>query len=297
MSFSSEQKENIVSQSCRSSCCRRALLQGALFAKGNSGETVSIVVEKRYVAEFLSKIASEIYNVTPNISTFQDGGRRIALSFKSKSAAKYIANISHASDYFLAKCDLCTSSFLKGVFLAAGRISDPKKQYSLEFSVGERSELLVSFLETLGLTPRISEKQSGRVVYFKNSSDIEDFCGFAGLNKAMFSFMDAKVEGELRKNAMRVANCETNNIEKAVVAARRQLSVIQALDKSNLLSFLPEELEATARLRMKYADLSLAQLAAVSVPPISKPGLSHRLKKIIEIGEQLLKQKSMEEGG
>ena len=49
-----------------------------------------------------------------------------------------------------------------------------------------------------------------------------------------------------------------------------------------------EELEATARLRIKYRDLSLSQLAAVAVPAISKSGLSHRLKKIMEYSETLL---------
>ena len=88
-----------------------------------------------------------------------------------------------------------------------------------------------------------------------------------------------------------MANCETNNIAKTVDAARGQLEVIRALDEANLLSSLPDELEATARLRLQYSDLSLSQLAAVSVPPISKPGLSHRLKRIIEIGNNLLMRK------
>ena len=135
---------------------------------------------------------------------------------------------------------------------------------------------------------KISNKKSGDVVYFKDSSAIEDFYAFAGMNKAMFTMIDARAEGELRRNAMRVANCETNNIEKAVNAARRQLKVIAELDAANLLSSLPEELEETARLRQRYPDLSLSQLSQIAVPPISKPGLSHRLKKIVELGEQLL---------
>ena len=86
-------------------------------------------------------------------------------------------------------------------------------------------------------------------------------------------------------------NCETNNIAKAVNAAAKQLEVISKLEEQNLLSSLPEELEVTARLRLQNKDLSLSQLAAVAVPPISKPGLSHRLKKIMELGSQLLEEK------
>jgi len=43
---------------------------------------------------------------------------------------------------------------------------------------------------------------------------------------------------------------------------------------------------------MRYPDLSLAQLAAVSVPSITKSGLSHRLKKVMELGERLLENHS-----
>ena len=103
--------------------------------------------------------------------------------------------------------------------------------------------------------------------------------------------MNAKIEGELRNNANRVFNCDTNNIDKAVRASLKHISYISRLDEANLLSSLPEELEATARLRLLYKDYSLAQLAAISVPSISKSGLSHRLNKISEIAEKLLTKK------
>ena len=100
--------------------------------------------------------------------------------------------------------------------------------------------------------------------------------------------MNAKIESEFRNNTNRIVNCETNNISKSVMASHKQISVIDELERANLLSSLPEELEVTARLRIKYRDLSLSQLAAVSVPAISKSGLSHRLKKIMEYAETLL---------
>ena len=49
-----------------------------------------------------------------------------------------------------------------------------------------------------------------------------------------------------------------------------------------------DELEATARLRLQHRDMSLSQLAALITPKISKPGLSHRLKKITELAKELL---------
>jgi DNA-binding protein WhiA len=70
--------------------------------------------------------------------------------------------------------------------------------------------------------------------------------------------------------------------------SERQISIILKLDEMRLLSSLPEELEETARLKLRYPDLPLSTLAAQMTPAISKSGLSHRLKKIEEIGAKLL---------
>lgn len=290
MSFSNELKNSIIASTYKV-CCRKNLLMGVLFSKAAcDGENLSLTIEKEDTAIFISKLIKEFYTELPLINRLDKGGRCFSLSFKSKSAAKYISNIEN-SEYYLAKCDMCQSAFLKGVYLASGRLSDPAKQYSLDFSLADRCEMFSAHLDSLGIRSGISQKRSERIVYVKACDEIEEFCAFAGLNKGLFALIDARAEGEIRKNVMRVANCETNNIAKTVDAARGQLEVIRALDEANLLSSLPDELEATARLRLQYSDLSLSQLAAVSVPPISKPGLSHRLKRIIEIGNNLLMRK------
>lgn len=290
MSFSSEQRTFVINAQYKSSCCRRAILLGALAAKGSAvNNKVSISLERAETAELLSRFVGEFYGRRPGHIYPSSGGRRVVLEFESASAAKYILNLNNDA-FFIQKCDLCLSSFLRGIFIASGRMTDPKIQYSLEFSLGDRCEIFASFLKEYGMTPRISDKPSERILYFKNSTDIEDFCALAGLNRALFALMDAKVEGEIRKSAMRVANCETNNITRAVNAAKPQLNVICALNDSGLLSALPDELEQTARLRLMYPDYSLSQLAAVAVPAISKPGLSHRLKKIVELGGNILKK-------
>lgn len=289
MSFSSQQKEIIISGIYKSSCCRRTLLFGVLFAKANiENSKIVLTLEKPEYADFVAKLVREFYSKDVDIYRSEKGGRCIKLSFKSNSAEKYISDISGNSQILIQKCGNCLSSFLRGVFLAAGRVSNPEKQYSLDFSLGVRSEIFRDFLNGYGIPARISYKKSGTVLYVKSSSDIEDFYAYAGMNPAMFAIIEAKFEGEARKNIMRVTNCMTNNIQRAVDAAARQNQVISELEAANLLSSLPEELEQTARLRLKYPDLSLAQLAAIAVPSISKPGLSHRLKKIMELGTQLL---------
>ena len=49
---------------------------------------------------------------------------------------------------------------------------------------------------------------------------------------------------------------------------------------------MPEKLQETARLRLDYPELSLAQLAEAAVPQVTKSCLNHRLRKLVELGKE-----------
>ena len=67
--------------------------------------------------------------------------------------------------------------------------------------------------------------------------------------------------------------------EQALMPAVENLcATLRRLEEENLLSSLPDELSAAARLRLEYPEASLAHLAAMSVPPITKSGMNHRLQ-------------------
>ena len=291
MSFSTEQKCEIIRQAPKQLCCRRSILEGILASHSALGsEEIEISLDSTDTAEFVSALIGEIYTKSPVISTSHKGGRRRIVLFSSTSAARYLRSQRENGISYSEKCSGCLGAFLRGVFLASGRVSDPAKQYSLEFSLGDMTERFSSFFKAYGLTPRISYKPNETVIYFRNSTEIEDFFALAGMNHTAFALMNEKIQSEIRNNVNRIANCETNNIDKAVSASMSQISLIEELIKKGLISYLPDELELTARARMEHKDLSLSQLAAIITPPISKPGLSHRLKKITAIAEELLKK-------
>ena len=292
MSFSQKQKADIISQPIKTSCCKTAFLQGVLAARGHAvdGE-IHISIDGLESIEYVTNLIFDIYSKSAEVTSPKSGGRRKLLIFHAKSAEKYLNEINNGKMLHHEKCDLCLSSFLKGVFLASGRVSDPAKQYSLEFSVGVRVAAFSDFFEDIGLVPRVSEKKNESVVYFRNSTHLEDFFALAGMNQTAFDIMNAKIQGELRNTANRIVNCETNNIDRAVSASMSQIALIEELMEKGLLSLLPEELQSTARFRMENKDMSLSQLAGAITPPISKSGLSHRLKKITEMAEAVLKDK------
>lgn len=292
MSFSQEQKATIINQPVKTSCCKRALLHGVLAARGCvTGDNVSVSVDSLETANFIKGLIFDVYSKVANEVTSSAGGRRKILSFSAKSVTKYLNELDTDGISYSEKCPLCLSHFLKGLFLASGRVSDPVKQYSLEFSVGPRSKALFDFFVSINLAPKISVKKNETLVYFRNSTILEDFFALANMNHTAFDVMNAKIKGELRNTANRIANCETNNIDRAVSASMSQIALIEELVRRGLISLLPDELERTARFRMENKDMSLSQLAGAITPPISKSGLSHRLKKITEMAENILNGK------
>ena len=290
MSFSDNQKNEIINHQYKSVCCRRALLSGVLFAKGIfDGRSITISLGNDKICDFVSSLIGENFGKEPQFFNSRTGGRRKMLTFYSPAAIKYLTRLeSGDGEYFTSKCGFCKSSFLRGIFLASGTVSDPDKQYRLDLAPSVRARMLSEYLQNDGIF--LSERNDKGVtrLYTNKSSEIEDFFASLGLNSTMFTFMNKKIEGDLKNSVNRVRNCETNNIEKSVLASARQSEAIEALQKANMLSTLPEELEKTARLRLQFRDYSLARLAAEFTPPISKPGLSHRLNKIVEIADRLV---------
>ena len=294
MSVSHEQKSEIMSYTYKSSCCRRALLSGILFAKATcDGKKITLSLSKAEYVDYTTKLIQEFYGKS-EVYRSSSGGRSIFISFDSPAVAKYLIEVDSIVEFdmgkvFPRKCQACLCAFLRGVFLACGRLSDPKKQYALEFSLGARTEIFSELLRCLSMNPLVSHKKNGDVLYFRRGDDIEEFYGHAGLNNVVFDVIEQKITSLARRESQRYLNCVTRNFDRMAAVSERQIGIISKLEKHQLLSSLPDELEETARLKLKYPDLPLSALAAQMVPAISKSGLSHRLKKIEEVGARLLK--------
>jgi DNA-binding protein WhiA len=94
------------------------------------------------------------------------------------------------------------------------------------------------------------------------------------------------MEKELRNGVNRRCNCDTANLSKAVDAAQQQLMAIRQLKASGKLEQLPEKLQQAAALREENPEATLSELAELVEPPISKPAMSHRMRKLIELSEE-----------
>ena len=103
-----------------------------------------------------------------------------------------------------------------------------------------------------------------------------------GAPVAALDVISAKVERDMRNEINRKVNCDTANADKTVAAAQAQLSAIRAVEREYGLDGLPEGLQQAALLRIANPESSLADLARLASPPVSKSCMSHRLKKLLE---------------
>lgn len=291
MSFSQERKMELISQPIKSSQNRRALLNGIFFAKGLlCGEKISISLENDETVRFTSRLIKEFFGQEIK----EDGGasgRRRLFSFCSKGAAKFFHLIENGEEFISSESEEY-QYFLRGIVIASARITDPDKEYLLEFASVRPFELM-SFFSDNGIVTYMSERKRETLLYIKQNAMLEVFYAAAGMNGMLFTLINSKIKSGISNETNRITNCELNNINKAVSAAQRQIEAIRIIEEANLFSTLPEELLETAHLRMKYQDLSLTQLALVAVPKISKSGLSHRLNKIMEIAEKIKAKKEI----
>lgn len=184
-------------------------------------------------------------------------------------------------------CNECLSRFLAGLFVAYGNVSNPEQGYHLEFSVpdSDTADAIDETLVTAGFTAGRGIRKNRHILYFKNSTQIEDFLGYIGASSGAFSLMNVKIMREMRGEANRQVNCDAANIAKSLSAAEKHIRIINELKKTGSINNLTGDLRKTAELRVEFPDVSIAELGQKFVPPISKSGVKHRLDKIMSFYE------------
>ena len=186
--------------------------------------------------------------------------------------------------------DCCKASFLRGAFLAGGSVTDPEKGYHFEIATTHHSvarETYALMEEVLSFYPKIAARGGGQVLYFKQSDLISDCLTFLGAPVSAMGIMEARLEKELNNKVNRRCNCDDANTSKVVEAAQEQLAAIRVLKTAGLLENLPVKLLQAAKAREENPESALSELAAMMDPPITKPAMNHRLKKLVQMAKEV----------
>ena len=180
---------------------------------------------------------------------------------------------------------------IREAFIKSGFLNDPNKEYHLEiaFKTKKRATQIIEFLDKYNIEAKVTKKGNGYITYIKEGEAISSFLALIGANNAMLRFEEIRVLKETRNNINRIINCETANLTKTIEASVEQIENIKLLKKKNKFSKLSKGLQEIAEIRLKNPDLSYEELGKMLTKPIGKSGVSHRLRKINEIAEELKK--------
>lgn len=189
------------------------------------------------------------------------------------------------------------NAFLAGVFFICGSITDPNKEYHLEFT--PPSEQLCSDLEKIllgfGISAGKTERKKNTILYIKDSENIEDILTFIGARQCTLDLMNIKIYKDVRNKVNRIANCDAANIDKVIAASSRQIKDINIIRNAGKFDTLSSELKEAAQLRLSFPEYSLQEIGENLSKPIGRSGVNRRFQKLSVLAEEI--KKNSKDGG
>ena len=280
-------------------CCALAqCFGGLLYCNSFTSSGIKIITESRDFALLLPKLFKRTFNL--NFDTFPSMEAPGKLIFQIIDEEK-IEKIMDAFGFNFADTlalhvnlplleeDCCKAAFLRGAFLAGGSVTDPEKGYHIELATTHRSVAAETYMlmhESMGFYPKTAQRSGGQVLYLKQSDLITDFLTFLGAPVSAMGIMEAKLEKELNNKVNRRCNCDEANTSKVVEADHEQLLAIRTLKEKSILDKLPLKLQQAAAAREENPESALSELAGMMDPPITKPAMNHRLKKLGQMAKE-----------
>lgn len=297
MSFTMTVINELTAREHDKTCCKKAFLCGLFFsAERISGRTVRAELKTEESAIRAVDILKKQFSAEPEYTTGVRAGRAMHwVSVDSKAISAYIDRLnkgaesgSTLSDIVGLRCEECKRALLAGLFVSSGTATDPERRYQIE--LGVRSEahaaLLSDFLCSTVGAPRCVDRKGRIGLYFKGNYDTSDVLSYIGAYQASYAVINAFMLHAIKNEENRATNCVLKNLEKSVLASRKQIEAIELLKASGRFELLSEDLKYTARLRCEYDSATLAELAALHEPSISKSGLNKRLENIMAFSNE-----------
>ena len=298
MSFAGQVKQELCRAGLNRKCCAQAEAYGVLmFCNQFTANEIRVMTESDALAARLPQLFKKAFKLefdrvpvagSTGKRTFAFTGREKIDAIREVFGMDGAGMVANHINFAVLEENCCRLAFLRGAFLAGGSVTDPEKSYHLELVTSHFnvSKEVLALMQECGFNPKQATRKSNYIAYFKRSEDIEDFLTGVGAPLAAMEIMNAKVEKTLRGSVNRRVNCDAANLDKAVEAAQVQIEAIRRLHQSGLLDSLPDKLKEAAGLRLAHPEDTLAQLAERCDPPITKSALNHRLRKLVELGQE-----------
>jgi DNA-binding protein WhiA len=294
--FASRAREEIAQRSIQKDCCVRAAAYGiACFAKYFDAKGLVVQTEQQETVQAAQQLFARCGVQGEILHKQRPSGVLYEFNIRAPEQVARVHELfgttgsetSLQIDPRLIRCQTCVSAYIGAAFLCSGTVIDPQKEYNLEF-LTSRTNLARDF-EALLAEHEFAPHRTRRngVIYVKTGANVERLLSFMGASNAAEEIRTRKAFKQVRNQTNRQTNCDTANLGKTARANAQTLKAIRFLEEQNALSTLPEVLQEAAAKRMQYPDLSLTALCGCFDPAVSKSGLSHRMKKLEALAENL----------
>ena len=303
VSFAASAKAEVCRMIPHKRCCALAECFGILlFCNSFQEDGIKIITESREFAYILPKLFKKAFDMdfdsypslaAPGKLVFQIWDEEKIEEIMDAFGLTAGDTLALHVNFPVIEEDCCKASFLRGAFLVGGSVTDPVKGYHMELttthlSVARETDVLVR--EVMSFIPKTARRGGGQVLYLKQSEKISDFLTYLGAPIAAMGIMEARLEKELNNKVNRRCNCDDANISKVVEAAQEQLAAIRLLQEAGVLEKLPEKMKQAATARESNPSASLSELAAMMEPPITKPAMNNRMKKLVQLAKETAKE-------
>lgn len=319
MSFSFDFKEEILNNELATREEKLAFISAVLKQNGSihiANKVVNIEIESEFY-KLILRLANELKNIydlvldikilpenklkkksylleIPSNLTKQLATDTGLITYIGEVAVGFAENI--ANEYYDEKQ---IKAYLLGITASSVNITVPLQTaegsdiyeggYSLEMRFTSES----TAYEVMGLFAQFDiflkkvERTDSFALYIRDSEMISDFMAFFGGNNSVIEINNIIVARLVRNETNRVRNCVIANIDKTVEAGQKQYLAIKLIDKKIGLDKLPDKLKEIALIRLDNPDFTLDQVAEATKDNISKSGINHRFRKIMEIAKSL----------
>ena len=305
MSFASRAREEMAQRSLQKDCCVRAAAYGlACFAKYFDAKGLVIQTEQPHTVQMAQQLFARCGVQGEILQKQRPSGVLYEFNIRTPEQVRRMHELfgttgsetSLQIDPGLIRCQTCVSAYIGAAFLCSGTMTDPQKEYNLEFLTA-RTNLAKDFEALLAeheFAPHRTRRNGVNLIYVKTGANVQRLLSFMGAVNAAEQMGTLKAFKQVRNQTNRQTNFDTANLGKIARANAQTLKAIRFLEQQHALETMPEVLQQAAEMRMKYPDLSLAALCACFDPAVSKSGLSHRMKKLEAAADSLRKRLEQE---
>ena len=175
-------------------------------------------------------------------------------------------------------------AMMRGAFLARGSMRDPNKAFRLEILCRTDAfvKMFVLLLHAENIRPMTRVLDTCWSVYFKKHEEISDFLVILGATNVMLEIQNIRAQHEVNRMVARSVNLDNWTMQRQSEASARRTKQLEELLASEKASRVPRELLKVAQLHIDNPGLSLAELGQMMDPPMSKSGVNHRLRKLLD---------------